>query len=151
MTPKAFEVRVCGYMMWLSWSDWKIITSQLHRAGETENASLATGKSLFLWGVFMLLKVDFACFAFLFLPAFTDEPLLGFVSFPLLSAVLVLLCWCCKLTALLCWCFDASCRACPLIPNNAQRRGEKLEMKETNVVDEPMSVSTVAWAPVQCF
>lgn len=51
--PKAFEVQVCGYTMWLNWSDWKIIPSQLHRAGETENASLATGKSLFLWGVFL--------------------------------------------------------------------------------------------------
>lgn len=58
-------------------------------------------------GTFYFLKVDLACFAFLFLPPFTVEPLLGFVFFPLLSAVLLFLCQGCNFTWLICQLSDA--------------------------------------------
>lgn len=41
-----------------------------------------------------------ACFAFLFLLPFTHKLLLGFVSFLLLSAILLFLCYCCSFTGL---------------------------------------------------
>lgn len=74
------------------------------------------------FGAFYFVKVDLACFAFLFLPPFTDEPLLSFVFFsPLLSAILLFLCQCCNFTWLICQLCDASwTTVCQITPRDAQ-------------------------------
>lgn len=69
-------------------------------------------------GFFYIVQSRFCllCFAFLFFLPFTDEPLLGFLSFPLLSAILLVL----QVNSTICWCFDASYTACQLILNNTR-------------------------------
>lgn len=68
----------------------------LQRAGDTSATTLK--QTMFFFGAFYSLKVDLACFAFLFLLPFTHKLLLGFVSFLLLSAILLFLCYCCSFT-----------------------------------------------------
>ncbi len=72
--------------MWLhvvstAWSGWKINTSQLQRAGDSLYLPLWQRANNDFRGAFYFLKVNLACFAFLFLPPFTHKPLLGFVFF----------------------------------------------------------------------
>lgn len=91
----------------------------------------------------MLLKVDFACFAFSFC-CLSQTSFCVFSSFVSCSgaSLLVLQVNSITLSMLL-----AELVKLFQIMHNEK---EKYEIKETNV-DEPMSVSMAAWAPAQCF